>query len=107
MVTTRSATGLTVVVALAELLPRLTSAAAELTLAWFVIEPWLCGTTLIETLALPALAIVPSGHVTVPEDSEHVPWEGVAETNVTPDGSVSVSCTDGALDGPAFWVVSV
>ena len=95
------------VVALAELLAKLMSVAAELTLAVLVIDPWFWGTTLIETLAFPPFAIVPSGQVTVPEDSEHVPWEGVAETKVTPAGSVSVSCVDGALEGPAFWVVSV
>ena len=95
------------VVALAELLARLMSVAAELTLAVLVIEPWLCGTTLIETLALPPFAIVPRSQVTVPDACAQVPCEGVAETKVTPAGSVSVSCVDVALDGPAFWVVSV
>ncbi len=94
-VTARSATGLTVVVALAELLARLVSIAVEATLAVFVIEPWFCGVTLIETVALAPLSIVPREHVTVPDACEQLPWDGVAESNVTPAGSVSVSVTAG------------
>ena len=53
-------------------------------MAWFVIDPVDCGVTLIWTLALAPLAIVPSGHVTVPADWEQLPCEGVAELKVTP-----------------------
>ena len=38
----------------------------------------------------------------MPLDSEQVPCEGVAESNVTPAGSVSVTDTPVALDGPAL-----
>ncbi len=56
---------------------------------------------------MPPFAIVPRLQVTVPEDSEQVPCEGVAESNVTPLGSVSVSTTAVAPEGPAFATVSV
>jgi hypothetical protein len=83
------------------------SVTADVTLASFVIEPWLCGVTLIDTLALAALVIVPRAHVTVPDACEQLPCDDVAELNVTPAGSVSVSWTEVADDGPAFWAVSV
>ena len=83
------------------------SVAAELTLAVFVIEPWAWGVTLIETLALPPIAIVPSGHVTVPDAWEQVPWDGVAETKVTPAGRVSVTVVLVAPEGPALLTLSV
>ena len=72
------------------------------TLAWFVIVPVACGVTLIWTLALAPFAIVPSGHCDVPAACEQLPCEGVAETNVTPPGSVSLSDTPVAPEGPAF-----
>ena len=50
---------------------------------------------------------MPSPHVTVPLVSEHVPCEGVAESNATPGGSVSVSCTAVAMEGPALFTASV
>ena len=56
-----------------------------------VIDPVDCGVTLIWTLALAPFAMVPSGQVTVPADCEQVPCEGVAESKVTPAGSVSLS----------------
>ena len=40
--------------------------------------------------------------MTVPLDCEQVPCEGVAELNVTPAGSVSVTVTAVAFDGPAL-----
>ena len=74
----RSATGSTVVIALAELLAGLGSLTAEETLAWFVIDPVDGGVTLIWTLALAPLAIVPSAHVTVPDVFEQLPCDGEA-----------------------------
>ena len=38
-----------------------------------MIDPVDCGVTLIWTLALAPLAIVPTGHVTVPADWEQLP----------------------------------
>ena len=77
------------------------------TLAWLVIDPPEDGTTLMVTLAVPPVATVPSAHVTVPEASEQLPWDGVAEVNVTPPGNVSVTVTPAALEGPALPMLSV
>ena len=83
------------------------SAVSEVTFAWFVIVPAACGVTLIETLALAAFARVPSEQVTVPADCEQLPWEGVAELNVTPAGKVSVRVMPVALEGPALATPTV
>jgi hypothetical protein len=53
------------------------------------------------------LAIVPSAQSTVPAVSLQLPWVGVAESKTTPAGSVSISCTAAALEGPALWMPSV
>ena len=86
IVSDRLAGDVTVVEAAAPLLVVFGSPVSEVTFAWFVIEPADCGVTLIETLALPAFARVPSEQVTVPPDCEQLPWDGVAELNVTPAG---------------------
>ena len=65
------------------------------------------GRTRIWTVAVPWSAIVPSAQVTVPLACEQLPWEGVAESNVTPLGSVSVRLVAVASWGPALWAVSV
>ena len=95
------------VAALAVLFAVLGSLMADDAVAWLVIDPVDCGVTWIWTLALAPFPIVPSGHVTVPADCEQVPCEGVAETNVTPAGSVSLTDTDGALEGPVFCTPTV
>jgi hypothetical protein len=77
------------------------------TLASFVIEPALGGVTLIWMLAPAPFAIVPSEQVTVPDACEQLPCVGVAEVNVTPPGSVSVTATPVALDGPELPTASV
>ena len=107
LVRERLAAGLTVVAALALLLAELGSLMPDEALAVLVIDPVDCGVTLIWTLALAPFAMVPSGQLTVPADCVQVPCEGVAETNVTPAGSVSLSETLGALDGPEFWTPTV
>src|SRR5688572_3848062 len=61
----RSDTGLTVVVALAELSAESGSVAVETTAASFVIDPGAPVSTLITTVTLAPLAIVPSAQVTV------------------------------------------
>ena len=63
--------------------------------------------TLISTLALAPFATVPSEHVTVPLACEQVPCDGVADLYVTPLGSVSVTVTPVALEGPALLMLSV
>jgi hypothetical protein len=87
----RSAAGFTVVAALALLLPVLGSLTFEATVAVFVIEPVACGRTTICTVAFAPFATVPSEHETVTPVCEHVPCDGVADSNVTLLGSVSVS----------------
>ncbi len=102
MATDKSATGVTVVTAAAELFAALLSVIAPLTLAVLVIDGTApaCGVTLISTAAFPPLAIVPTLHVTVCGPALYVhPAE--AELNVTAAGSVSVSTTFAALT-PAF-----
>src|SRR5689334_4957721 len=59
------------------------------------------------TVALWPFAIVPSVHPTVPVDCEQVPCDGVAESNDTPAGRLSVTWTLVALEGPALCAVSV
>ena len=82
------------------------SAVSDTTLASFVSVPGACGVTLISTLALASSAIVPSAQSTVPAFSEQVPCVGVAESNVTPAGSMSLRLTPVASWGPELWTVS-
>ena len=103
----RSAEAVTLVASVAELSPVLGSATADETLAVLVIESSPCGRTLISTDAPWPFVIVPSGHVTVPLDSEQVPCEGVAESNVTPAGSESETLTLVASEGPPLCTSSV
>ena len=103
----RSAAGLTVVSALAELLAVLGSGVSEDALAWFVSWPGDCGLTFTSTVAFWPSVTVPSAHVTTPSDSRQVPCEGVAESKVTFAGRVSLTWTPLASDGPEFWTVSV
>ena len=61
---------------------------------------------MIATVAVAPEAIVPSAQVTVAVP-EQVPWQGVAEANVTPAGSVSVTVDALAESGPALATVRV
>src|SRR5205823_14862340 len=104
----RSAVETTVVVAVAELLPVLGSEVTADTLAVFVSVPLVDGETLT-TMLIVALAFpgkIPRLHVTVvvPEQD---PLLGVADTNVTPAGSVSVTLTPLVVEGPAAVPVLV
>ena len=103
----RSATGLTVVTALAELLAVFGSVAVDSTVASLVIVPGAPASTLISTVTFEPLAIVPSAHVTVLPTRTQLPCVAVADTNVTPAGSESLSDTLGALAGPALSTASV
>ena len=58
------------------------------------------GVTLIVTVTLARFATVPGEHVTVPLACVQVPCVETAETNATPEGSVSDTTTLAALDGP-------
>src|ERR671934_238317 len=106
-VSERSAAGVTLVDALAELSAGLSSKMSEETLALFVIEPSACGRTFTATVALAPEVTVPSAHVTVPLASEQLPCKGVADPKVAPAGRLSVTCTPVVSDGPALWAVSV
>src|SRR5262245_49979357 len=67
----------------------------------------LAGTdTTIDTVAVPLPVALPILQVTVPEACVHVPCEVVAETNVTPAGSVSVTVTPVAAVFPAGEAVT-
>ena len=70
-----------------ELFPSLESGVDAVTEAVLVIIPGTVGSTTMSTVAVAPFPIDPRLHVTVPPDSLHDPWLGVAETNVTVDGS--------------------
>ena len=59
------------------------------------------------TVAIVPNGTTPSGHVTTPAAGEQLPWLGVAETNITEPGSVSVTTTPAASEGPRFVTVMV
>ena len=70
-----------------ELLPWLGSGVDDVTEAVLVMVPATVGRTTISTVAVTPFPIVPRLHVTIPPDSPHDPWLGVAETKVTLGGS--------------------
>src|SRR6267143_1845067 len=72
----------------------------SVTVAVFVIEPAAVAVTARETEAVAPFARVPRLQVTVGVVKVQVPWLGVAETNVRPAGSASVTVTPEELDGP-------
>ncbi len=78
----------------------------SVTLAVFVIEPATAAVTVRETEAVPPIASVPRLHVTVVVP-EQVPWLGVADTNLSPAGSTSVTRTPVEPDGPLLVTVRV
>src|SRR5712692_5811918 len=82
-----------------ELLPLLRSGVVAVTVAVFGYPPVALGVATTVAVALEPLAIVPRLQVigAVPAQA---PWLGVAETNVRPPASVSVSVTAVADDGP-------
>ena len=105
LMTERSAdAGTTVVCTVEVLLAGIGSDSAEATDAVLVKVVGAPGVlTAISTFAFADLAILPRLQVTVPEACVHVPCVGIAERKVTPAGSVSVSVTPVAVDGPKLW----
>jgi len=77
------------------------------TLAVLVIVPAVLGVTMIVMVALAPLASVPRLQVTVLPDRLQLPWLDVTETNVTLDGSVSLTLTFVAVPGPLLMTVIV
>jgi hypothetical protein len=109
LVRARSATGLTVTVAVEVLFAELGSNSLETTFAVLESEPDPVGVTTMITDTVPAVPVggmVPSPHVTVVVPL-HVPCVGVAETKVAAAGRTSVSVTPVAGEGPLFVIVSV
>jgi hypothetical protein len=98
--------GFTVVVAVALLFAVLGSEVVELTVAVFESGAAAVGVTTIVTVAEAPEASVPRLHVTVAVP-EQEPTDGVADTKVTPAGSVSLTLTAAAALGPALAAVSV
>src|SRR5262245_51186083 len=82
----------------------LLSPADVVTVVVFVTVPATVGDTTMVTVSLAADAMVPRLHVTITPDRVQLSaaWEGVADTNVTPAGSVSVTVTPVAGFGPAL-----
>src|SRR5207248_1436062 len=110
LVTARSAVVVTVVVAVAELLPELGSAVDELAVA--VLASTVPPATPVPTFTTRAIvadapfAIDPRLHVTVVVPLQ-APCEGTAETNDVPPGIVSVIVTPAAAEGPLLPTVIV
>ena len=75
----------------------------------FVICPFFVGLTLIVTVTVPPLAIVPRLHETVAFSgfSEHVPWVVDVEPYPAFLGSWSVAVTPVAASGPLFVTFTV
>ena len=104
----RSATGLfAVTIVVTELLPGSKSVTSPVTLATLLFDPALVGVTMMVTVALPPLRMVPKFTVTTPALLLNVPWLGFAETKLVPAGSTFVSTTAVALLGPLFATVRV
>src|SRR5262245_3655998 len=76
------------------------SVVAAVTLAELVIVPTTVGVAVMVTVAVALLVRVPRLHVTTLLVWVNVPCEDVAETNVTPAGSGSVSTTLLEDEGP-------
>src|SRR5262245_2096543 len=110
LIETSEVAATTVVVAEAELLPATgsTDVPTGLTVAVLVIDAGVLAVvaTMTGTVAGAALARLPRLHVTVLVP-EHVPCDAVAETNVTPEGSVSLTRTAADVLGPLFVAVIV
>ena len=80
------------------------SVSLAVTLAVFDNCPADCGCTTMFTIANEPLGKLPRLQVTVLLPL-HDPWVGVADTNVIPDGRLSVTTTFVAGDGPLFVTV--
>ena len=99
-------TSFTVVDTLELLLPATGSSVVDDTLAVLLSVPADPGVTTIFTVAPAPFASVPRLHVTVAVPL-HEPTVVLDETNVTPDGSTSVTVTPAAASGPWFATASV
>jgi len=98
-----------VVVAVAELLAPFGSASCALTVAVLTIVPFAVGFTVMVTVAFPPFGMVPRLQVTccLLGFTTHVPCEAVAEPKPAFFGSVSVTVTPVAEEGPLLATLSV
>src|SRR5439155_20688710 len=103
---TTGAAVLTVVVALALLLPGFGSVWAAETLAALATAPPAVGTTTIVAVALSPLGRAASVHVTVLPAAQLIRGDDT-DLNVTPDGSVSLSTMSVARSGPLLVATRV
>ena len=63
--------------------------------------------TMMVTVAVVPATTVPRLPLMTPPVFVTVPWLGVADTNVTPEGSTSMNCTLPASLGPVFATETV
>jgi hypothetical protein len=77
-----------------------------LTVAVSVIVPGAVAVTVTVTVELDPLLMFPKLQL-MPAPPPQLPWLAVAETNVVPAGTESVSTTPVAADGPTFVTVMV
>src|SRR5438034_6834687 len=106
----RSAEAATTVDAVAVLLAVFGSPRDELTCAVLLIVPALGGavTTIVIGLAgVPDASVKLYVHVTVPAENVQLQFVPVAETNVTPAGSESMTVIPDAVSGPALSTLIV
>src|SRR5882724_9183818 len=103
----RSASGLIVVRSVEELLAGLKSASNPATFATLVATPLVAAVVVMVTRAFVPLTKGTKSQIKTPSTLLHVPWVLVAETNVTEEGSVSVSTNDVAIEGPLLFIVIV
>ena len=99
-------TGFTVVVVVELLLADTGSSVEDDTVAVLLNEPAADGVTTIVTVTEPPFATVPNEHTTVAVPL-HEPADDDADTNDTPAGSVSLTCTAAAASGPPLLTVNV
>jgi hypothetical protein len=97
----------TVVVAVLLLLDEFASLLALVTVAVLLSGPAAVGVTTIVTVAVLLFAIDANVQVTVEVPVQFPPALGVADLNVTPAGSGSLTLTPAAASGPLLWIVSV
>ncbi len=101
----RSAAGVTVVVSLSVSFAGTGSDVVADTVAVSVIGPSIVVVTTMLMVAVVPNGTTPSGQVTTPAACAQLPWLGVAETNITEPGRVSVTTTPAASEGPRFVTV--
>src|SRR6266446_3912693 len=106
MVPVQAAAPVTVIVAEAVAFAGVGFVSFSVTLPVLVIEPSPVAVTARETEAVAPFARVPRVQVIVVVPVQ-VPWLGVAETNMRPAGSTSVTVTPVELDGPLLVTVIV